>query len=202
MDLDRLAIAVLTALTLACRASNRDDVDETAPIVIGGDSAAAVDSAPTDTAARPADTASTSYPVGPRRVDISLTLSNSGTHNGTYQASGVASACGIPALGLAVKEQSFGVELPSQGDRDIMDLSFHADTLAPGGTTDMYYLSVSVRTKQGATPPSFVLRTNEERFNEKGKATLTVEGGTARLKITGKKERGETLDMSVVCKPT
>jgi hypothetical protein len=29
-----------------------------------------------------------------------------------------------------------------------------------------------------------------------------VEAGTARLKITGKKELGETLDLSVVCKPT
>jgi len=202
MHVDRLAIATLTALTLACRASNGDDVDETAPIVVAGDSARAVDSAPTDTAAQPGDTASTSYAVGPRRVDISLTLSNSGTYNGTYQASGVASGCGNPALGMAGKAHSFGVELPPRGDRDIVDLSFHADTLAPGGTTDMYYLSVSVKTKQGATPPSFVLRTNEERFKEKGKATLTVEAGTARLKITGKKELGETLDLSVVCKPT
>ncbi|HEX9755507.1 MAG TPA: hypothetical protein VGA42_07350, partial [Gemmatimonadales bacterium] len=144
MHVDRLAIATLTALTLACRASNGDDVDETAPIVVAGDSARAVDSAPTDTAAQPGDTASTSYAVGPRRVDISLTLSNSGTYNGTYQASGVASGCGNPALGMAGKAHSFGVELPPRGDRDIVDLSFHADTLAPGGTTDMYYLSVSV----------------------------------------------------------
>lgn len=202
MDVDRLAIAALTALALACRASNRDDVDETSPIVVAGDSGRAVDSAPIDTAAQPGDTASTSYAVGPRRVDISLTLSKSGTYNGTYEASGVASACGHPALGMAGKELSFGVELPSQGNRDIVDLSFHADTLAPGDTTDMYYLSVTVKTKQGATPPSFILRTNEERFKEKGKATLMVEGGTARLRITGKKELGETLDMALVCKPT
>lgn len=201
MHVHRLAIAALTALVLGCRASNGDDVDRTAPIVVTGDSAPAVASAPVDTSAHPGDTASAGYAVGQRPVEISLTLSNSGAYNGTYQASGVTSACGNPAVGMAGKAHSFGVELPAQRDREIVDLSFHADTLAPAGTTDMYYLSVTVKTKQGDTPPSFVVRTNEERFKEKGKATLTIEGGTARLKITGKKELGETLDMSVVCKP-
>ena len=41
----------------------------------------------------------------------------------------------------------------------------------------------------------------QPEFKERGTATLTVMGETARLKIDGRDDLGQTLDMTVVCGP-
>ena len=46
-----------------------------------------------------------------------------------------------------------------------------------------------------------MLRTKEPRFKETGKAMLAVNGGTAQLAVEGRNDLGETLQMTVVCKP-
>ena len=60
---------------------------------------------------------------------------------------------------------------------------------------------MSLKTKDGGRPPSFVLRTKEPRFKETGKATLAAYGRTAQLAVEGRNDLGETLQMTVVCKP-
>jgi hypothetical protein len=99
------------------------------------------------------------------------------------------------------QENAFNVEFPYEGDFEIVDLSFAADTLVSGATTDKYYLAVSLKTKDGGRPPSFVLRTKEPRFKETGQAKLSVDGGTAQLEVDGKNALGQTLQMTLVCKP-
>jgi hypothetical protein len=134
-------------------------------------------------------------------VDIVLTMSNSKTYEGQYHASGLSRYCGTMTLGQPQRVKSFTVELPYEGEFVIRDLSFDAETLPSGSTTTSYYLSVSLTTSQGGKPAASVLRTRQPQFNERGTASLTVTGETARLKIDGMDDRGQTLDMTVVCGP-
>ena len=113
--------------------------------------------------------------ISRRPVDIALTIANSRTYTGSYRANGISRGCGNMVLTMTGQEKAFNVEFPYEGDFEIVDLSFAADTLAPGTETDKYYLSVSLKTKDGGRPPSFVLRTKEPRFKETGKAELGEE---------------------------
>lgn len=194
--------AALAAFALAC-----GEAKDATPDAAAGDSADVAaepppEPAPETPAAAPAEepAAQPRDTIHLRPVDITLTIANALTYQGTYQASGISRGCGNMVLSMTGDEKAFNVEFPSEGDFEITDLSFSADTLVPGTTTDKYYLSVSLKTKDGGRPPSFVIRANEPRFNETGRATLSVEGGTARLTVEGRNYLGP-LQMTVVCKP-
>ena len=62
--------------------------------------------------------------ISRRPVDIALTIGNSRTHAGTYRASGVSRGCGNMVLSMTGQEKAFSVELPYEGDFEIVDLSF------------------------------------------------------------------------------
>jgi hypothetical protein len=198
-------IGALTAAALACAGSKPDNAEDAA---VSDTTGAAEEpreadeetAAPAAAQAEPAAAAQRDT-ISRRPVDIALTIGNSRTYAGSYRASGVSRGCGNMVLSMTGQEQAFNVEFPYEGDFEIVDLSFAADTLAAGAATDKYYLSVSLKTKDGGRPPSFVLRTNEPRFKETGKAKLAVNGGTAQLGVEGRNDLGETLQMTVVCKP-
>ena len=90
---------------------------------------------------------------------------------------------------------------PDGEDLEIIDINFNADTLPVGRTTPSFYISISLKAKQGGTPAAYVVRANEPRFKETGTATLTAQGGTATLRVKGTNDMGETMDMTAVCKP-
>ena len=201
----RLMIGALTAAALACAGSKPDNAEDAA----ASDTTGATEepreadeetAAPAAAQAEPA-AAEQRDTISRRPVDIALTIGNSRTYAGNYRASGISRGCGNMVLSMTGQEKAFNVEFPYEGEFEIVDLSFAADTLAPGTETDKYYLSVSLKTKDGGRPPSFVLPTKEPRFKETGKAQLAVDGGTAQLTVDGSNDLGETLKMTVVCKP-
>lgn len=204
MPASRFVIVGLAAFALGCGGSK-----DATPDAAAGDPIDAAEDAPPDTAAEipaaaPAEAAVPAEPLDTihrRPVDITLTIANAITYQGTYRASGISRGCGNMVLTMTGDEKAFNVEFPYEGDFEIADLSFAADTLVSGTTTDKYYLSVSLKTKDGGRPPSFVLRTNEARFKETGQAKLTVNGGTAELTVDGRNDLGATLQMHLVCKP-
>lgn len=201
----RLMIGALAAAALACAGSKPDNAEDAA----ASDTTGAAEepreadeetAAPAAAQAEPA-AAEQRDTISRRPVEIALTIGNSRTYAGSYRASGISRGCGNMVLSMTGQEKAFNVEFPYEGEFEIVDLSFAADTLAPGTETDKYYLSVSLKTKDGGRPPSFVLRTKEPRFKETGKATLAVNGGTAQLAVEGRNDLGETLQMTVVCQP-
>ena len=208
MPAHRLMITALAAIALACGGSRPDNADDAAT----SDTADAEEpregdaEAPAAAQAEPAAAESVAAKqrdtISRRPVDIALSIGNSRTYAGSYRASGISRGCGNMVLSMTGQENAFNVEFPYEAEFEIVDLSFAADTLATGTETDKYYLSVSLKTKDGGRPPSFVLRTREPRFKETGKAQLAVDGGTAQLTVSGSNELGETLKMTVVCKPT
>ena len=204
MQAHRFTTAALAAFALACGGSKDATPDAAAGDRIDSAEEAPPDSAPEAPAAAPAEAAPVTQPpdtISRRPVDITLTIANAITYEGTYRASGISRGCGNMVLTMTGQEKAFNVEFPYEGDFEIVDLSFAADTLVPGTTTDKYYLAVSLKTKDGGRPPSFVLRTNEPRFKETGQAKLSVDGGTAQLTVEGRNALGATLQMNVVCKP-
>ena len=202
MQAHRFTIAALTAFAVACGESKDASPDAAAGDPIDSAQEAPPEVAPETPAAAPAEEPPAQPPdtIHLRPVDITLTISNARSYQGTYHASGISRGCGNMVLSMTGDTKAFNVEFPSEGDFEITDLSFSADTLVPGTTTDKYYLSVGLKAKDGGRPPSFVIRANEPRFNEPGHATLAVEGGTARLTVEGSNYLGP-LQMTVVCKP-
>ncbi len=128
-------------------------------------------------------------------------MSNSRTYEGHYRAVGLSRFCGTMTLGQPERAKSFSVEFPYEGEFEIRALSFDAESLPSGSTTTNYYVSVSLTTSDGGKPAAIVHRTRKSEFNERGTASLMVTCETARLKIDGHDDRGQTLDLIVVCGP-
>ena len=137
-----------------------------------------------------------------RPTEVRLIMGNSRRYAGTYQAGGMSRICGYgPLRDMAGFVEGFTLMFPDGEDIEIVDINFSADTLAAGSTTKSFYISISLKAKQGGRPPGYVVRANEPRFKETGTATLTVTGGTATLRVVGTNDIGETMDMTAVCGP-
>lgn len=137
-----------------------------------------------------------------RPTDVTLIMGNSRRYAGTYRASGTARICGYgPLRDMAGFVDGFTLMFPDGEDLEIIDINFSADTLPVGRTTPSFYIAISLKARQGGTPPAYVVRANEPRFKETGTSTLTARGGTATLRVIGTNDMGETMDMTAVCKP-
>ena len=137
-----------------------------------------------------------------RPTDVALVLANSrGQYDGRYQLSDVSRVCGELSPEHSGSDRVYKVAFPDWApDADISDVSFSSKTLVSGVTsTNTFYLSINVRTSKGTRPPAYVLDTT--RPNNFGKAELSVKGGTDTIKVTGTNDRGQTVDLTVVCKP-
>ncbi len=152
--------------------------------------------------AEPAGPTQPTDTITQRPTDVTLVMGNSRRYAGSYQASGISRICGHgPLRDFAGFVDGFTLMFPDGEDLEIMDINFSADTLPVGKTTPSFYVSIGLKAKQGGRPPSYVVRANKPEFKETGTATLTANGGTATLKVTGINDMGETMDMTVVCKP-
>lgn len=137
-----------------------------------------------------------------RPTDVTLIMGNSRRYAGAYQASGTSRICGYgPLRDMAGFVDGFTLMFPDGEDVEITDINFSADTLPVGSTTTSFYVAISLKAKQGGRPAAYVVRANEPRFKETGTATLTVQGGTATLKVVGTNDMGETMNMTAVCRP-
>ena len=180
----------------------------------GGNDAAVDDAKPTETAAAepPSAPAPEPAPAPPqadaagqpdpdsslhRPAEIALEISGREQYAGTYRASGTSRTCGPQRALTGGPSDRFAVEFPYEGDFDVVDLSFQAETLRPGESTDRIRMSVSVRTASGGRPPSFVVR---DGGGDSGSASLVREGDTYRLSAKGQNSQG-TFTLTVTCKP-
>lgn len=137
-----------------------------------------------------------------RPTDVTLVMGNSRRYTGNYQASGMSRICGYgPLRDMAGFVDGFTFLFPDGEDVEIIDINFSADTLPVGRTTTSFYISISLKAKQGGQPNIYVVRANEPRFKETGTATLTAKGGTATLTVVGTNDMGETMNMTAVCGP-
>ena len=93
------------------------------------------------------------------------------------------------------------MQFPDDGEFEIRDLDFDAKILPPGAATLSFRISVSVTTAKGAKPAAFVLRPNQPEFNERGSASLEMDGETAKLEVSGSDPMGQSLQLTIVCGP-
>lgn len=152
----------------------------------------------TGVAAQPGD------PTTLRPTDVSVTISNDRHYSGTYNASGVSRICGKLDFMMPHRANSFVVEFPDdEVNLPVRSVSFDADTLAAGGTTTRFSLNVAIRTASGGTPPAYVVRAREPRYNEPGTATRVTAGGKDVLTLEGVATTGTRVDvrMTVTCHP-
>ena len=137
-----------------------------------------------------------------RPTDVTLEMGNSRTYAGSYQASGTSRICGHgPLRDYAGFVDGFTLMFPDTEDLEIVDINFSADTLPVGKSTSSFYVSISLKAKNGGRPSAYVVRANKSEFKETGTATLTARADTATLKVVGVNDMGETMDLTVVCKP-
>jgi hypothetical protein len=132
-----------------------------------------------------------------RPAEITLEITGREQYAGTYKAAGTSRTCGPQLSMMGEPSDRFAVEFPYEGDFDVVDLSFQAETLRPGQNTDRFNMSVSVRTASGGRPPSFVVRAGR---GESGSASLVREGDTYRLSAKGENSQG-TFTLVVTCQP-
>jgi hypothetical protein len=144
-------------------------------------------------------------PANQRPTDVTLIMGNSRRYTGTYHASQLSQTCGeLRPEESMTGERMFIVEFPYDGTPEITAVSFGSFKLVSGvTTTDQFRLNVNVKAKQGGEPPGFAIGTVPPvpRNMGHGTATLNVAAGTARLRVVGANELGETIDITLVCKP-
>ncbi|MGQ0647968.1 MAG: hypothetical protein ACT4P7_10380 [Gemmatimonadaceae bacterium] len=125
--------------------------------------------------------------------------------NGTYSASGISTMCGLADYGYPHRLNSFAVMFPDDtGKKDVTSVNFDADTLASGTSVGSFYLAVGIRTRQGGTPPLYVIRAKEPQYSEPGTATLTTRRNRVdSLEVAGTASKGRkvSVKMTLVCQP-
>jgi hypothetical protein len=140
-----------------------------------------------------------------RPTDVTLIMGNSRRYTGTYSASQLSQTCGeLSPEESMTGERMFIVEFPYDGTPEITAVSFGSFKLVSGVTTsDQFRLNVNVKAKQGGEPPGFAIDTVPpvRRSTGHGTATLSVTAGTTKLRVVGANEMGETIDITLVCKP-
>jgi hypothetical protein len=143
------------------------------------------------------------YPFNQRPTDVTVIMSTSRKkYDGTYTLSQTSLICGeVPKELNFSGEPAFLVQFPDGGDFEINDVTFNSKALVGGVTsTGTFHLNVSVKSKQIGHPAAYVLDTT--RPENAGTATLTTpSAGTTKLKVDGVNDRGETVNLTVVCKP-
>jgi hypothetical protein len=145
------------------------------------------------------------YPFNERPADVTFVLSTTsrGRYDGTYHLAEVARICGeVPGELNFVGVPSFIVQLyPETAVGEVQDVTFSSKELVGKVmSSTQFHLSVTVKSAKIGSPPAFVLDTLQPKMT--GTATLTTpSAGTTQLKVTGIDDRGETFDMTLVCKP-
>jgi hypothetical protein len=138
-----------------------------------------------------------------RPTDVTVVIGNSRMSAGTYRTSAPSRVCGeLPAERNFSGKPSFVVEFPDAVNTDVTNVTFASNALVgQTTTTGSFRLSVGVKRADGRQPPQYVLNTDPPSPPASGTATRTSAAGTDTLKVTGTNEIGETIELTVVCKP-
>jgi len=141
----------------------------------------------------------------PTTVIVKITNDPDADYNGTYRAAGVSTKCGLADYGYPHRLGSFAVMFPDDtATIAVTSVNFDADTLKSGTTVSSFYLSVGIRVGRHGTPPAYVIRANQPRFNEPGTATrVRTSSGADSLTVKGVASKGRKVDveMTLVCQP-
>jgi hypothetical protein len=142
-------------------------------------------------------------PFNQRPADVTVVMSTSrGKYDGTYTTSQRAMVCGeVPANLNFAGVPAFIVQFPDGGDSEVQDVTFDSKVLVGGvTTTTKFHLSVSVKSPRIGYPAAYVLDTLQPKMS--GTATLSSPSpGSTKLKVAGVNDRGETIDLTMVCRP-
>jgi hypothetical protein len=137
-----------------------------------------------------------------RPTRVVLIVSNSRLYSGTYQASGIARACGTVDLGFPNRIKSFTVEFPDdEPDLPVRALSFDAENLPVGTATTRFHLAVGISGPKVGKPPQFVVNSARAGSRETGTAELKEKDGVTTLTLTGIDAMGVRLELTVVAQP-
>jgi len=140
-----------------------------------------------------------------RATDVVVNITGDPDYGGLYRAHAVSRICGKLDLMMPHRANSFVVEFPDmEPNLEVTALSFNADTLPAGATTNSFYLSVAIRTPSGrGLPPAFVVRASDPQYNEPGTAVRTKRAGRDSLRVEGIATKGTKVkvEATVVCQP-
>ena len=143
-------------------------------------------------------------PYNQRPADVRIVMSTSrGLYDGEYTFSQVAQVCGeVPKDRNFSGVAEFIVHFPDDaGNGQVTDVSFNSKKLVAGvTTTTTFHLNVSVHSPKIGSPNAYVLDTEQPKMT--GTVTLsTPSPGTTQLKVTGVNDRGESIDLTMTCRP-
>ena len=137
-----------------------------------------------------------------RPTQVVLVVSNSRLYSGTYQASGIARACGTMDLGFPNRVKSFTIEFPvDEPDLPVRSVNFDAESLPVGTTTSRFHLSVGISGPKVGKPPLFVVNPARAGSRETGTAELKEKDGVTTLTLTGTDAVGVRLQLTVIAQP-
>ena len=136
-----------------------------------------------------------------RPTSVTVTIENDKLYSGTYTATGISTVCGKVTLGYPNRENAFTVEFPDEPTPQIGALSFDAESLRPGTSTGSFHLAVGVRIGDRGAPTQYVVRADEPRFNEPGTAQLINDKGGATLTVEGTAALGVKVRVKAICSP-
>lgn len=125
-------------------------------------------------------------------------------YDGNFVATGVASACGvIPREASMTGTATFVIEYPSDvvATDQIQSVSFGSNELVDTvKTSSSFRFRIGVRLPNGSQPYAYVLNTDPPGTPNTGTATLeTKKDGSLTLTVTGKNDRGETVQFTMTC---
>jgi hypothetical protein len=153
-----------------------------------------------------ADAARAQPAITQRPSDVTATMANSRMYTGVYHGTLKSRMCGETDP-MYTGSHTYLFEYPDIDDpmtiKGITDVRFSSAALVGGAKeTDKFHVSVTVSPSQmGGSPPAYVVDTTRVGAKVSGKATLQVNGGTSTLSVSAVNELGETLQLTVVCKP-
>jgi hypothetical protein len=122
--------------------------------------------------------------------------------DGLFQLTGTAAMCGvIPKEASMTGEATFVIETSDGITGTMTTLTFGSKQLAetPAGA-GRFTLTVGMETANGGRPPNYVLNTEPPRPGNSGTATLTTVKGISTLKVVGRNEANESIELNVTCR--
>lgn len=137
-----------------------------------------------------------------RPIDARATITGSPKlRDGQFQLAGKAAMCGvIPKESSMTGEATFVIEISDGTTGSMTTITFGSKQLAsPANPATLFRLSVGMVTSDGGRPPLYVLNTDPPRQGNSGTATLSTVKGVSTLKVVGRNEANESIELSVTC---
>ena len=137
-----------------------------------------------------------------RSISASATVTGSPKlRDGQFQMAGKAAICGvIPKESALTGEAAFIIEVAGDTAGSMTSITFGSKQLVGAVTKATgFNLTVAVATANGGRPPNYVLNTDSPRPGNSGTVTLTTVKGATTLKVVGRNDANESIELSVTC---